>query len=247
LEPEQLLSDRSEMTGNRKRYKSLFFDLDDTLWDTAYNNKACLEEIYADYQFGRYYASFEDFFDLYMPHNLMLWEKYRNHAIDRRTLILERLLYVLRPMGIDDEAFTLKLNNDFLQRTATKTKIVPGAIELLEYLFTRYRLFILSNGFREIQFLKMKNSGLALYFERLLLSEDIAIQKPHRRIFEYALKNTNSRRSESLMIGDAYEVDITGAQYARIDQLWFNPTRQEAKGQPPTFTVHALAEIKEIL
>ena len=230
-----------------QKYKSLFFDLDDTLWDTAYNNKICLEEIFCDYQFGRYYPSFEDFFNAYMPHNLMLWEQYRNHQIDRRTLIIERLLHVLRPMGIDDEAFVLKLNDDFLQRTATKTKIITGAIELLDYLAPHYRLFILSNGFREIQALKMQNAGLAPYFERIILSEDVYIQKPHRKIFDHALKSTNSRRSESLMIGDVYEVDVTGARNARIDQIWFNPNHEAPRGHPPTFTVHSLAEIKDIL
>ncbi len=231
------------MTQCRTKYKSLFFDLDDTLWDTSYNNKKCLEEIYSGYHFGRYYPSFEDFFNHYMPHNLMLWDQYRNQAIDRRTLILERLLYVLRPMGIDDESFARRLNDDFLQRTTTKTRLLPGAIDLLEYLSPDYRLFILSNGFREVQSLKMQNSGLAPYFERILLSEDVSIQKPHRKIFDYALKNTNSRRSESLMIGDSYEVDIVGAQNARLDQLWLNPSHLAPKGNPPTFTVHSLADI----
>ena len=235
------------MTLCRNRYKSLFFDLDDTLWDTAHNNRLCLEEIYYDYHFGRFYASFDDFFDRYMPHNLMLWERYRNGVIDRRTLILERFLYVLRPMGIDDEAFTLKLNNDFLLRTATKTKLLDGAIDLLDYLSNRYRLFILSNGFREIQALKLSNSGLASYFERLLLSEDVSIQKPHRKIFDYALRSTNSRRTESLMIGDSYEADIIGAQRARIDQVWLNISRKALPGAPPTFTVYSLVEIKGFL
>ena len=235
------------MTQGRTKYKSLFFDLDDTLWDTARNNKECLEEIYTAYRFGSYYSSFEEFYSIFMPHNLMLWDKYRNHEIDRRTLILERLLYMLRPMGIEDEAFTLKLNNDFLQRTAVKTRLIAGAADLMEYLFPKYRLFILSNGFREIQSLKMQNAGLAPYFERIILSEDVSVQKPNRGIFDYALKTANSRRSESLMIGDSWEADIAGAQNAGIDQLWLNPDGKQAKGRPPTFTVHSLPEIKEIL
>ena len=229
------------------RYASLFFDLDDTLWDTAHNNKACMEEIYYDYHFGRYYTSFDDFYAIYMPHNLMLWEKYRRHEIDRRTLILERLLYVLRPMGISDVSYTLKLNNDFLQRTTTKTRLIEGAIDLLDYLYPKYRLFILSNGFREIQSLKMINSGLASYFERILLSEDVSIQKPHKEIFYYALKSTNSRRIESLIIGDSWEADIAGAQNTRIDSVWFNPGNEAPKGRPPTFTVYSLLELKQIL
>ena len=47
------------------KYKSLFIDLDDTLWDTYHNNKECLEEVYTAHHFDRYYASFEAFFEIY--------------------------------------------------------------------------------------------------------------------------------------------------------------------------------------
>lgn len=230
-----------------KKYKNLFIDLDDTLWDTYHNNKECLREIYADYRFGRHYPSFEAFFDTYMPNNYRLWELYRNNLIDRRTLILERFRFVLRPLGIEDAGEILKINNDFLLRTTTQTRIIPGSIELLEHLSPRYRLFILSNGFREVQSKKMENSGLAPYFTRIILSEDAGIQKPHKAIFDHALRTTNSRRTESLMIGDSWEADITGARNARIDQLWFNPSHLPPKGFTPTFTVEALREIMEIL
>ena len=83
----------------------------------------------------------------------------------------------------------------------------------MEYLRPSYRMYILSNGFREVQFKKLCNSGLAPYFKRMILSEDACIQKPHKEIFDFALKNTNSRRSESLMIGDSWEADIIVAHY----------------------------------
>ena len=176
------------------KYKSLFIDLDDTLWDTYHNNKECLEEVYTAHHFDRYYASFEAFFEIYWPHNNLLWEQYRNNEIDRQTLIIERFRYMLRPLGIEDTKSVLAINNDFLQRTTRKTRLVPGAIELLEYLRPSYRMYILSNGFREVQFKKLCNSGLAPYFKRMILSEDACIQKPHKEIFDFALKNTNSRR-----------------------------------------------------
>lgn len=228
-------------------YKSLFIDLDDTLWDTYHNNKECLEEIYAAYRLDRCYASFEAFFAVYMPHNLQLWEQYRQGKIDRQTLILDRFLYVLRPAGIEDTRSVLAINNDFLQRTTRKTRLIPGAIELLDYLRPSYRMFILSNGFREVQFKKLSNSGLAPYFERMILSEDACIQKPHKGIFDFALKNTNSRRTESLMIGDSWEADMIGAYQSRIDQLWFNPEGLPPTSFTPTYTVRSLDEIQKIL
>lgn len=229
------------------KYKNLFIDLDDTLWDTYHNNKECLEEIYTDYHLARYYASFEAFFAVYMPHNLRLWKQYREGAIDRQTLIVDRFRYVLRPAGIEKKEEVLAVNNDFLQRTTTKTRLVPGARELLDYLRPSYRLFILSNGFREVQFKKLANSGLAPYFERMILSEDANIQKPHKGIFDFALKNTNSRRTESLMIGDSWEADIVGAYHSKIDQLWLNPEGLAPEGFTPTYTVGSLKEIKQIL
>ena len=228
-------------------YKNLFIDLDDTLWDTYHNNKECLEEIYVDYHLDRHYASFEAFFDIYMPHNLDLWAKYRAGEVDRETLIFDRFHYILHPLGIDDRETVLKVNNDFLQRTTTKTRLVPGAIELLEYLRPSYRMFILSNGFREVQFKKLSNAGLAPYIERMILSEDAQIQKPHKGIFDYALINTNARRSESLMIGDSWDADIVGAYHSKIDQIWLNPKHEPAHGFEPTYTVSSLEEIKSIL
>lgn len=229
------------------KYKSLFIDLDDTLWDTYHNNKECLEELFAENRWDRYYASFEAFYAIYMPHNIKLWEQYRNHEIDRQTLIIERFRYVLQPVGIEDVDSIKRINNTFLQLTATKTRLIPGAIELLEYLYPSYRLFILSNGFREVQYKKLHNSGLAPYFEKTILSEDAAIQKPHKGIFDYALVNTNSRRRESLMIGDSWEADIVGAYQSKIDQCWLNPERLPNKEFVPTYNVEALDQIKQIL
>ena len=134
------------------------------------------DRVYTAHHFDRYYASFEAFFEIYWPHNNLLWEQYRNNEIDRQTLIIERFRYMLRPLGIEDTKSVLAINNDFLQRTTRKTRLVPGAIELLEYLRPSYRMYILSNGFREVQFKKLCNSGLAPYFKRMILSEDACIQ-----------------------------------------------------------------------
>ena len=229
------------------RYESLFFDLDDTLWDTYHNNKECLEEVYTDYAFGRYYASFEAFFNVYWSNNNKLWEQYRNHEIDKQTLTVERFRPVLQPLGMDDLPTVMRINEDFLQRCSRKTRLVSGAIELLDYLRPSYRLYILSNGFREVQYQKLANSGLAPYFDQMILSEDAGIQKPHKGIFDYALTKTGSQRASTLMIGDSWDADIIGAHNADIDQLWFNPYQWQTGDFTPTYTVHSLAEIKRIL
>ena len=229
------------------KYKNLFIDLDDTLWDTYHNNKECLEEVYAAHHFDRYYASFEAFFDIYWPHNNLLWEQYRNNEIDRQTLIIERFRYMLRPMGIEDTQSVLAINNDFLQRTTRKTRLVPGAIELLEYLRPSYRMYILSNGFRELQSRKMRSAGVDIYFKKVILSEDLGVLKPWPEIFNFALSATQSELRESLMIGDSWEADITGAHGIGMHQAFYNVTGRTSFPFQPTYHIYSLKDLIDLL
>lgn len=227
--------------------KNLFIDLDDTLWDIHQNGKECLEEIYIDYGYEEYYPTFDAYYDVYMPNNHRLWALYRDGAIQKNELIVERFLVPVRSFGITDELYAKKISDDFLERTTRKTKLIDGTIELLDYLKPKYRLHILSNGFREVQYKKIENAGLAPYFDKIILSEDAGINKPHPDMFTHALKNTNSRRDQTVMIGDSWEADIAGAYNSRIAQIWFNPGQIAPKGFEPTHTVRRLVEIKDIL
>ena len=229
------------------KYRNLFIDLDDTLWDIHQNGKECLEEIYADYGYNKYYPTFDDYYNVYMPSNHHLWNLYRLGEIRKEELIVERFLVPVRKFGIEDPEYAKSLSDDFLERTTRKTKLIDGTLDLLDYLKPKYRMHVLSNGFREVQFKKIENSGLKPYFDKIILSEDAGVNKPHPGIFTYALKNTNSRRHESLMIGDSWDADITGAQKSRIAQIWFNPANLSSDGFEPTYTVKTLEEIKEIL
>lgn len=229
-------------------YKNLFIDLDDTLWNIHQNGKECLAEIFIDYGYDAFYASFEEYYNVYMPNNQRLWTLYHQGEIRKEELIVERFLIPVRKFGIDDPVYAKKLSDDFLERTTHKTRLEEGAIELLEYLKPKYKMHILSNGFREVQYKKIENSGLKPYFDKIILSEDAGINKPNAEIFTYALINTNSRRKETLMIGDSLETDIMGAHNSDIAQIWYNPHQKSSTdGFTPTHTVGSLREIKDIL
>lgn len=228
-------------------YRNLFIDLDDTLWNIHSNGKACLAEIYESENYQQFFPTFEDYYDVYMPHNKLLWSQYAAGTITKETLIIDRFLNPLKPFDVGDEAYAKRLNDEFLHRTTQKTKLIDGAIELLTYLRPRYRIHILSNGFREVQHQKISNSGLMPFVDKIILSEDAGVQKPHAKIFDFALINTNSRRDESIMIGDNYDIDIVGASKSRIDSIWYNPEGLASKDIEPTFTVNHLLDIKAVL
>ena len=228
-------------------YTDLFIDLDDTLWDIHHNSKECLKEIYNDYGYNRYYKCFEDYYNVYMPSNHHLWGLYREGKIDKDELIVERFLVPVREFGINDALYAKKLSDDFLERTTLRTKLVDGTIELLEYLKPKYKMHILSNGFKEVQYKKIENSGLTPYFDKIILSDEIGVNKPHVDFFNYALEQTNADPSKTLMIGDSWDADILGAYNSNIPQLWFNPVELQPKGFVPTYCVKTLGEIKTIL
>lgn len=228
-------------------YKNLFIDLDDTLWDFNKNSIVCLEEIYHDYKFDRFYPSFKHYYDVYLPSNLNLWALYRHGKISRDKLIVERILAPIREFGVNDSEYAIKISDDYLERTTLQTELVDGAIELLDYLKPKYKLHILSNGFTEVQFKKISNSGLSGYFDKIILSEDVGVNKPHPDIFNYALSQTSSSANQTLMIGDSFDADIVGAYNSNIDQIWFNPNGENSTSIEPTHTVRHLNEISNIL
>lgn len=228
-------------------YKHLFIDLDDTLWDTFNNNKESLKEVYDIYEFDRSYASFEVFFDRWFPYNNHLWDLYRQDKISKQQLVTKRFEHMVEPMGITDPDFIQQLNKEFLQRSSSKSGLLPFALDILHYLQDKYTLHILSNGFREVQYKKMDNSGLTSFFDKIILSEDAGANKPSKDIFDYALSITSANREEVLMIGDSWEADIVGAHQSDIHQVWYNPHRLCPSDFIPTYEITNLQELQNIL
>ncbi|BEH00362.1 YjjG family noncanonical pyrimidine nucleotidase [Bacteroides sedimenti] len=228
-------------------YTNIFFDLDDTLWNFSENAYDSFAEVYANFNFDRYFDSFDGFYTIYKEYNAALWIEYGNGEISKEELNRRRFCHPLESVGVYDEALAKSYSDDFFRLIPTKSKLLPYAKETLEYLSGRYRLFILSNGFRELQFQKMKSAGIEHYFEKVILSEDIRVHKPHPEIFHFALSATQSLLNESLMIGDSWEADILGAKGVNMDQVFLNPSNRPFSSFKPTYHIQNLKEVLGIL
>ncbi len=121
--------------------------------------------------------------------------------------------------------------SDFLQICPLKTHLFPYAIETLDYLHGNYRTSIITNGFNEVQHIKIRNSGLEKYFDRVITSENFGYQKPDARIFHHTMQEAGVQAGETAMIGDSLEANIAGALSAGITAVWFNPAKQTAEHQ----------------
>jgi putative hydrolase of the HAD superfamily len=229
-----------------KSYKNLYFDLDRTLWDFQSNSEQTLSDLIKRHV-PEINSRFNEFLTVYHEVNEKLWLQYRNGELAKEILRTKRFSDTLKIMGIDSISVAAQMGEDYIKESPYKTGLFPFAIETLEYLKDKgYRMFLLTNGFLEVQVVKIRESKLEPFFEKMITSEEAGYQKPHRKVFEYALKTVNSKKVESIMIGDDLDNDIFGAQRFGMDAVFFNPDRIRHQSKP-TFEINGLNELKLFL
>lgn len=230
-------------------YKNLFFDLDDTLWAFSVNAQSTFFEMYQKHHYGRYFPSFEHFYQLYQQRNHQLWVDYAAGKVAKDELNRQRFLYPLQVVGVPHaEEVATAFAKDFFQVIPTKSEVIPHAHEVLQSLSSRYNLYILSNGFHELQRHKMRSAKLDAYFKEVILSDDIGILKPHPELFHHAMKVTGATFANSLMIGDSWESDVVGASAVGMHQAYFSPNGNPASFPfQPTYFITDLRRLLEIL
>ncbi|MCU0354616.1 MAG: YjjG family noncanonical pyrimidine nucleotidase [Cytophagales bacterium] len=207
-------------------YKHLFFDLDDTLWDSRRNADETLRELFAVFRLAEEYGLEEDtFVAVFQRVNYALWDRYSAGEITQQQLRDIRFPLVFGELGIKHLPNGSQMQAFFLATCPRKPHLMPHASEVLQQLRGRYRLHIITNGFDDVQFVKMESSGIAGYFEEVVTSLRAGCQKPNRLIFDYARHRTQAAPADCLMIGDNLLADIAGAQNAEIDHVFYNPGR----------------------
>jgi putative hydrolase of the HAD superfamily len=229
------------------KYKHVFFDLDRTLWDFDKSSAEAFSEIYDSYNLkGMGIESNAILYDVYTVHNNRMWEQYRNGKISKEELRGKRFYMTLKDFGIDNARLAENMGDDYIRLSPLKVNLFPQAINILEYLYPKYKLHIITNGFQEVQDIKIAASDLGKYFDTIVTSEEAGVKKPGSGIFEYALKKAGADVAESLMVGDDPDVDITGAKNAGMDQVLFDPNSNYIVNSA-TYYVVCLDEMKTFL
>lgn len=232
-------------------YRDIFFDFDDTLYDTRGNADIALTEVFRDYGLDRFFSNPQFFYDTYWKINSELWLQYNKNEISKDYLVIERFK---RPLmlgnGIDvTEELCLKISDSFLSYCSDKPGVLPGCYELLDYLKAEgYRLHICSNGFNEVQYKKLRASNLTDYFSTVVLSEDAPANKSSSRFFDYAFDVTKACKDSTLMVGDNYFADVCGALDYGIDAcLYRRWDKTFVPDRDVTFVVNSLKELIDVL
>lgn len=230
-------------------YTHIFFDLDRTLWDYEANSSAAFSDIIQLLKLETAIYDVELFKKKYDFYNEILWDQYRKGLIQKDYLSNERFYRTLLDFNIDNKELAEIFGEKYIEITPTKSHLVPNCMETITYLKKKgYSLHIITNGFQEIQFIKMKSSNIYHFFDTIITSEEVGYQKPHEKIFEYSLNACYAKKTESIMIGDDFEVDVEGAANFGIDQVFYKISDGEEQLRfQPTYIVKDIYDLINIL
>ncbi len=227
-----------------KKYRYILFDLDRTLWDFTSNSRRALkktiDEMAPELDSGAFINEYEKANDHY-------WNLYENGTISKERLRILRFHTPLNLFGNYSEETASAMSERYLKLMTEENGLVEGCTQLLQYLKgIGCKMSVVTNGFREVQYLKLKNSGIDGYFDSVIISDEAGCMKPNPAIFRYAVESLGGTKPESIMIGDNFATDIEGAQIYGIDQAYYNPGKTPCEGGP-TYEIHSLEELKEII
>lgn len=229
-----------------KTIKHIFFDLDHTIWDFEKNSSETLGELFEEFELHKIIDNKTRFLATYHTVNAQFWTKYNRGQISKEEVRFGRFRETLRRVKVEDaEGLGKRIGDEYVKRGPFKTNIFPHTHETLTYLSSKYMLHIITNGFMEVQFVKLDGSDLRKYFDIILCSEEVGVNKPHRKVFETALQKSGAMASESVMIGDSYEADIQGAEKVGMKTIFFDPHKTSDKKHPRI--IRSLQELQVIL
>lgn len=202
--------------------KHVFFDLDRTLWDFEKNSERALRILFEENNLGAKMASFERFQKVYFNKNKALWQAYSSGKISKEALRYERFRATFKKFNLSDEALVTRFGDGYVELSPKQTALVPYAeLVLTDLRAMGFNLHIITNGFFEVQHIKLKEAGIHHHFDVILCSEEVGYNKPHSKIFNFALEKAKATPENSLMIGDDYRADVVGAIKAGMQALWY--------------------------
>ncbi len=223
--------------------KHIFFDLDHTLWDFDKNSKLTFNQIFQEQNIN---IPINDFLNVYMPINLNYWRLYREDKVSKSDLRYKRLKETFDELNytISNDLIN-KISEDYILYLPNHNHLFDGTIEVLEYLKEKYTLHIITNGFEEVQNLKMQKSRILKYFKEIITSESVGVKKPNPKIFDFALKKANALAEDSVMIGDSYEADVIGA--LNVGMLAIHFINEKSNKESGVIAIKKLLELKKYL
>jgi len=225
-----------------KRYQTLLFDVDDTLLDFKAAENYALQKLFNEHDI----ALTDDIKHFYQKMNQKLWSSFEKGEIKREELLHTRFSILFEKVGLTLDG--VHLDNLYRQYLEESAVLIDGAKSLLQKLAKQYDLYVVTNGVARTQFIRLNNSELTTFFKDIFVSEEVGYQKPMKEFFNHVFeKIPHHTADKTLIIGDSLSSDIQGGINAGIDTCWFNPREAMNVTHIPTYEIHQLQTLEDML
>ena len=223
--------------------RNVLFDLDDTLFDFHKAEKIALTKTLVHFGIN----PTEETLALYSTINAAHWKRLELGEISREEVKVGRYRELFKTIGV--ECDPVKATAYYESMLAIGHYFMPGAPELLEELYRKYRLYIVSNGTAKVQEGRIGSSGIAKYMDGIFISQILGANKPDKQFFDICFAEIpDFSLSETVIIGDSLSSDIKGGINAGITTVWFNPKGIENDNDiKPDYTIKELSEVPGLL
>jgi len=225
----------------RGKYKSIFFDADDTLFDYPQAERSALRACLGEFTIA---ADTETFVAAYRRHNRDVWQAFERGETDQATLRVERFRRLAAELAIPDLPLE-RVSSFYLDTLSGQSQLLPGALATVRALAKKFPLALITNGIAAVQNKRFAASPITANFQSIVISEEVGIAKPDPRIFTPALRTIGVVAADVLYVGDSVTSDMAAARNAGMDFCWLNPNGISVPaGYEPAFII---ASIKELL
>ncbi|HFK1511520.1 MULTISPECIES: YjjG family noncanonical pyrimidine nucleotidase [Bacillus cereus group] len=226
-----------------KKYKTLLFDVDDTLLDFQKAEKSALRMLFEE----KGMSLTSEIEAQYKKINKSLWTAFEEGEINRDEVVNTRFSILFKEYG--EEVDGILFENNYRSYLEEGNQLMEGALQFINQIQSEYDLYIVTNGISKTQDKRLRNAGLHALFQDIFVSEDTGYQKPMKEYFDYVFERIpNFVPEEGLIIGDSLSADMKGGYVAGIDTCWFNPERKlNDSGIIPKYEVHNFEELYALL
>ena len=223
--------------------KYVFLDLDDTLLDFHKAEAEAIKKTLRHLDIEPTNATVKRYSEI----NLSQWKLLEQGKLTREEVKLRRFEILFDELGQVRDA---EYARSFYEETLSHGHyFMPGAEALLEALFGKYDLYIVSNGTTAVQNGRIESAGIARYFRKIFLSEAVGDVKPSQLFFERCFAEIpDFDQDEAIILGDSLTSDIQGGINAGVKNCWYNPSRcAEREDIKPDFEISSLDEFPILL
>lgn len=223
--------------------RTVIFDVDDTLYSFHHANEVAVDGL-ADYVKVHFGWSKENFLERQKAAMADI-RQYAGTSGGYRSRIL-RYQNILEAAGLPVSPHAMAMSSIYQNLLLDNMIPEPGIAAFLQYLKDHhFRIGIGSDATAQQQFLKLDRLGFLPFFEFIVTSEEVGVEKPDPRFFKRCHQKCACNPNEVMFIGDNFEKDYIGAKNAGYYAVWYNPKRRN--NEIPVTELYHFAEASELL